>query len=366
MKTSRGPGRVSLPRALSKLGIASRSEAMRLIADGAVSVNKKVESNPHRWVDLNHDRIELKNQLLKRRAFRYLLLNKPLGLVTTRSDERGQKTVFDLLGDKGEGMSPVGRLDKETAGLLLFTNDHQLSNLLTSPESNFQKTYVAKLDRPISKEDSLRISRGMDIEIKGTSYRTKPALISQPVPGTLEISITEGKNKQIRRMLDSLGYEIVSLRRIAEGSLKLGSLQEGETRELSTDEVQELKQATHSTLPAPRKHRSGPGEISFSLPEQRKHNSERGQYGSSRPDSRKHRRRPEEASSSGPGQRKRHSEREQFGSSRPDSRKQRRGPEEISPSGPGQRRRRTGTGQIKSSRLEPRRHRGGPRQMKRS
>ena len=332
MKTSRGPGRVSLPRALSKLGIASRSEAIRLIADGVVSVNKKVESNPHRWIDLNHDRIELKNQLLKRRAFRYLLLNKPVGLVTTRLDERGQKTVFDLLGDKGEGMSPVGRLDKETAGLLLFTNDHQLANLLTSPESNFQKTYVANLDRPISKEDSLFLSRGMDIEIKGTSYRTKPALVSQPVPGTLEISITEGKNKQIRRMLDSLGYEIVSLRRIAEGTLKLGNLQEGETRELSTDEVQELRQATHSSLPEPRKHRSGLGEISFSRPVQRKHHSEPGQFGSSRPVPRKHR--------SGPG--------------------------EISSPGPGQRKRRRGTGEIKSSRLEPRKHRGGPRQMKRS
>ena len=241
MKTSRAPGRVSLPRALSKLGIASRSQALRLIADGAVTVNRKVESNPHRWIDLNRDRIELKNQVLERRAFRYLLLNKPCGVVTTSSDERGQKTVFDLLGEKGEGMSPVGRLDKETSGLLLFTNDHQLANFLTSPESGYRKTYIAAVDRQISKEDLLVLSRGVDIEIKGSTYRTKPAEVSQPLPGTLEISITEGKNRQIRRMLESLGYEVASLQRIGVGTLKLGDLPEGGTQELSADEVQELR-----------------------------------------------------------------------------------------------------------------------------
>jgi 23S rRNA pseudouridine2605 synthase len=243
MKTSRAPGRVSLPRALSKLGIASRSQAMRLIENGDVSVNRKVESNPHRWIDLNRDRIELKNQILVRRAFRYVLLNKPYGIVTTRSDERGEKTVFDLLGEKGEGISPVGRLDKETAGLLLFTNDHQFANLLTTPGSDIRKSYLAGLDRPIGGKDLLLLSRGVDIEIKGSTYRTKPAQVSQLLPTSLEIAITEGKNRQIRRMLDSLGYEVVSLRRIAMGPLKLGDLPEGESRELSIDEVRMLRES---------------------------------------------------------------------------------------------------------------------------
>lgn len=257
MKTSRAPGRVSLPRALSKLGIASRSQAIRLIERGAVCVNRKVESNPHRWIDLNRDHIELRNQVLEHREFRYLLLNKPRGFVTTGSDERGQKTVFDLLGEKGEGMSPVGRLDKETAGLLLFTNDHQLANLLTSPESNTRKTYIANLDRPIAEKDLLLLSRGVDIEIKGSAYRTKPAQVSQLPSGRLEISITEGKNRQIRRMLDSLGYEVVSLQRIAVGPLKLGDLPEGESRELSIDEVQELREGIRPPVSEGKKHRTG-------------------------------------------------------------------------------------------------------------
>jgi 23S rRNA pseudouridine2605 synthase len=253
MKTSRAPGRVSLPRALSKLGIASRSQAIRLIELGAVSVNKKVESNPHRWIDLNRDRIELKDQVLERRAFRYLLLNKPPGFVTTRSDERGQKTVFDLLGEKGKGISPVGRLDKESAGLLLFTNDHQFANLLTSPESSIPKTYIANLDRPIGGKDLLLLSRGLDIEIKGTAHRTKPVEVSQVLPDRLEISITEGKNRQIRRMMDSLGYEVVWLQRIAFGPLMLGALPEGESRELSIDEVRVLRVAIHPRRPEGKK-----------------------------------------------------------------------------------------------------------------
>jgi 23S rRNA pseudouridine2605 synthase len=224
-----------------------------LIEQGAVSVNRKVESNPHRWIDLNRDRIELKDQVLEQRAFRYILLNKPPGFVTTRSDERGQKTVFDLLGEKGEGVSPVGRLDKETAGLLLFTNDHQFANLLTSPDSNIRKTYIANLDRPIGGKDLLLLSRGLDVEINGSTHRTKPADVSQVLPGALEISITEGKNRQIRRMIDSLGYEVVSLQRIAVGPLKLGDLPEGETRELSIDEVRELRVAIQPLRPEGKK-----------------------------------------------------------------------------------------------------------------
>jgi len=234
---------VSLPRALSKLGVASRSQAIRLIERGAVSVNRKVESNPHRWIDLKRDRIELKDQVPERPAFRYLLLNKPPGVVTTISDERGRKTVFNLLAAKGEGISPVGRLDKESSGLLLFTNDHQFANLLTSPESGIPKTYLASLDRPIGEKDLLGLARGLDIEIKGITHRTKPAQVSQVLPGRVEISITEGKNRQIRRMFGSLGYEVVALQRISVGPLKLGDMREGESRELSIEEVQRLRDA---------------------------------------------------------------------------------------------------------------------------
>jgi 23S rRNA pseudouridine2605 synthase len=246
MKTSRGPGRVTLPRALSKLGLASRSQAIRCIQDGEVTVNKRVELNPHRWIDLERDLIEVKSQAAKHRSFRYVILHKPKGFVTTSADERGQKTVFDVIGVDGEGLSPVGRLDKDSTGLLLFTNDHQLANRLTSPDSELAKTYVACLERPIEQEDMLALSKGMEIRIKGSAHMTKPALVSRTLPLKIEISITEGKNRQIRRMLSSLGYELTSLQRTAVGPLQLGNLEEGQFRHLTSTEVTILKEASRS------------------------------------------------------------------------------------------------------------------------
>ena len=243
MRTSRGPGRVSLPRALSKLGFASRAEAMRLIQSGVVSVNKKMESNPHRWIDLTRDVIEVRSEAVKRQAFRYLLLHKPKGFVTTRSDERGQATVFELLGEKGQGLSPVGRLDKETTGLLLFTNDHQLANRITSPETDLPKTYVAALDRPLEQKDHASLTGGVHIRIGGRTVRTKPAQTTRVTAGNIEISISEGKNRQIRRMLEELGYDVMSLRRVSVGPLELGELPEGQFRELSSQEIMSLKDA---------------------------------------------------------------------------------------------------------------------------
>jgi 23S rRNA pseudouridine2605 synthase len=254
MKTSRGPGRVSLPRALSKLGFASHAEALRLIQSGVVSVNKKKELNPHRWVDLKRDVMEVKSEPVQRQAFRYILLHKPKGFVTTRSDERGQATVFELLGERGKGLSPVGRLDKETTGLLLFTNDHQLANRVTSPDTNLPKTYVADLDRPLDRKDLASLTNGVPIRIEGRTSRTKPAQVAQVAAGNVEISISEGKNRQIRRMLEELGYSVLSLRRISVGPLDLGELEEGNYRELMSPEIASLRDAVRPPAP-PRKRR---------------------------------------------------------------------------------------------------------------
>ena len=246
MKTSRAPGRVSLPRAISKLGFASRSQACRLIEDGSVRVNNKVELNLHRWVDIENDRIEIQSQTLKREAFRYVVLHKPRGVVTTRSDELGERTVFDVLGEKSKGLKPVGRLDKETTGLLFFTNDHQLANRVTSPDLGLTKTYVAHLDRPIRDKDLQMLSEGIEIQVEGKEVVTKPARISARQPMEIEIAITEGKNRQIRKMLEELGYDVTGLRRIAVGPLQLRDLAEGESRELSSEEVNSLKSALGS------------------------------------------------------------------------------------------------------------------------
>jgi 23S rRNA pseudouridine2605 synthase len=243
MKTSHAPGRVSLPRAISKLGYSSRSQACRLIEAGSVRVNNKVELNLHRWVDIENDRIEIQSQTLKREAFRYVVLHKPRGVVTTSADEHGGRTVFDVLGEIGKGLKPVGRLDKETTGLLLFTNDHQLANRVTSPEVGLSKTYIVTIDRPMRDEDLQTLSEGMEIRTEGKDVVTKPARIAVRQPLQIEISITEGKNRQVRKMLEELGYEVTSLRRIAVGPLQLRDLVEGENRQLSSEEVSALKSA---------------------------------------------------------------------------------------------------------------------------
>ena len=246
MKTSHGPGRVSLPRAISKLGFASRSQANRLIQDGSVSVNGKVELNLHRWVDIEHDRIEIQSQTLKHHSFRYVVLHKPPGVVTTSADERGQRTVFDVLGAGGKGLMPVGRLDKESTGLLLFTNDHQFANLLTSPKAGLLKTYVAGLDRPIRLEDLRALSEGIEIQIRDEQVFTKPSHVSSKKPLEVEIGITEGKNRQIRRMFEELGYQVTSLLRVAIGPFRLQGLTEGQSRDLTVDEVSALRSAVGS------------------------------------------------------------------------------------------------------------------------
>jgi 23S rRNA pseudouridine2605 synthase len=249
MKTSRAPGRVSLPRAISKLGFASRSQACRLIQDGNVQVNGKVEVNLHRWVNIENDRIEIQSQTLKREAWRYIVVHKPRGVVTTSSDDRGERTVFDVLGEKGKGLKPVGRLDKETTGLLLFTNDHQLANRVTSPDVGLSKTYIVDLDRPIRDEDLRMLAEGIEIRVEGKEVVTRPARVAVRQGSEIEIAITEGKNRQIRKMLEELGYGVTGLRRIAVGPLQLRDLVEGESRELSSDEVSSLKSALGSKEP---------------------------------------------------------------------------------------------------------------------
>lgn len=248
MRTSHRPHQVSLQRALSKLGVCSRSQAAPLIQAGRVSVNGRVEANPNRWINLQQDKIEVDGSVLtKEKEYRYLLFHKPTGVVTTRSDERGRVAVFDLLGDSGKGLFPVGRLDKDTTGLLLLTNDHQLNEMLTNPNSNVPKSYTVVVDSPLTEKNLRALEDGVEIEIRGREYKTRQAQVKRVNPTTIEVTITEGKNRQLRRMLDALGYGVVLLHRRSMGTLQLGSLKEGDFRELTSAELKSLK--THQPLP---------------------------------------------------------------------------------------------------------------------
>ncbi len=227
------PARVSLGRALSKLGYASRSNSVELIRGGRVRLNGKVVTNPSVRCVPGRDRLQVDGVPLRGERKLTILLNKPAGLVTTRSDERGRATVYDALGETGKWLFPVGRLDKDTSGMLVFTNDSRLGELLTNPRSRVPKTYTVGLDRRIADADLNAFREGMLLD----GARLLPAVVSRRKGNTIEMTIVQGKNRQIRRMCAQLGYSVVSLKRIRIGRCALGALKEGEWRYLSKEEL---------------------------------------------------------------------------------------------------------------------------------
>ena len=240
MKTARAPNRVSLTRAMSKLGYCSRSEALQWIVAGRILVNDKVEKNPHRWIDLSTDIVSVQGKRIYRAAFRYVLLHKPPGFVTTRSDERGKTTVYQLLPGEFSSLDPVGRLDKDSSGLLLFTNNNLLADTLTSPSFHVKKVYRTVLDKPLNNSDKRELEAGVEITDEGRIYRTRPAIVHELGNTTVEISISEGKNRQVRKMFAALGYDVKDLSRVAFGPLVIGSLKSGEYRDLTKEELASL------------------------------------------------------------------------------------------------------------------------------
>ena len=224
---------VSLARALSKLGHCSRTEADSLIRNGDVAVNGAVVKVPSFRCSLSHDKITVKEKPLAPKTLLYIMMNKPVGVVTTKSDERGRETVYDVLGDIGKWVFPVGRLDKDTSGLLLFTNDHRLGERLTNPNSKVSKTYIVLLDRPMLQEHIAIFRHGMTLD----EEQLMPAKVRQMKENVLGLTIYEGKNRQVRRMCQALGYTVVSLERVAIGNLKLDGLNPAQWRNLLPDEV---------------------------------------------------------------------------------------------------------------------------------
>lgn len=232
--------KVSLARALSKLGVASRSQARGLIASGRVSVNGRSLTNPEVRVDPDQEVIRVDDRIVRRAAPIYLLMHKPKGIVTTRSDERGRKTVYDLLGEEGRGLFPVGRLDKETSGLLLFTNDTQWGNRIVSPASKIPKVYHVKLTRPVSKEDLEQLERGISLDGVLTAPAGAASLRRTEKGEWIALTLREGRNRQVRRMCEALGHRVENLVRVRIGGLSLGDLPPGGIRPLTPAEVRAL------------------------------------------------------------------------------------------------------------------------------
>ena len=240
---------VGLARALSKLGYCSRSQAAELIRAGRVRLNGKVRRDPETPVALERDRVEVDGQPARAARKIYWMMNKPRSAVTTASDEKERKTVYDLLPRGLPWIAPAGRLDKASEGLLFFTNDSEWAARITSPQTHLEKTYHVQVTQLVDSAELLRMTRGVRVET-GEMLRAKSARVLRHGERNcwLEIVLDEGKNRQIRRMLEAMGIETVRLVRVAIGPLKLGELAKGGSRSLSTEEKRELDEAMRGRL----------------------------------------------------------------------------------------------------------------------
>lgn len=238
------PRKVGLARALSKLGYCSRQQAVELIRQGKVRLNGSTPTNPETPVRLGTDRIEVQGRPLKSAEKIYLMLNKPRGIVTSASDEKGRDTVYSLLPPGLTWLAPVGRLDKASEGLLLFTNDSEWNARITDPASHLEKTYHVQIAAVADSHLIESLERGVETE-RNELLRCKHASVlrSGEKNSWLEIVLDEGKNRHIRRMLDAHGIEVLRLIRVSIGPLQLGDLTKGAHRPLTSAELAALNLA---------------------------------------------------------------------------------------------------------------------------
>jgi 23S rRNA pseudouridine2605 synthase len=229
--------RVVLERALSKLGLASRSQARELIQAGKVKVAGRVITDLHWKIDPGTDRIAIDGISAMRAPWTLIALNKPRSVVTTRHDPEGRRTVYDLLTDIDARLVPVGRLDYASTGLLLFTNDTQLANWLTDPESSVIRRYVVTVRGELSDATATELERGVLDRREKLRAASVEVLKRSKRETHLIVELSEGRNREIRRMLKVAGHEVTRLKRIAFGGLALGELPPGKWRHVPLAEA---------------------------------------------------------------------------------------------------------------------------------
>lgn len=237
-----------MARALSKLGYCSRSRAGELIRAGHVQLNGATPRNPETPVRLGRDHIKVSGASVSAATRTYLMANKPRGIISTASDEQGRDTVYSLLPPGLPWVAPIGRLDKASEGLLLLTNDSEWAARILDPETHLDKIYHVQISRVADDALPGRLRDGIASE--GEILRAKSARILRSGEKNcwLEIILDEGRNRQIRRMVEALGAEALQLVRVAIGPLHLGDLAKGDSRRLTTKEKQALDHAMESLL----------------------------------------------------------------------------------------------------------------------
>lgn len=225
-----------LQKFMARCGVASRRKCEDIIKNGNVCVNGQITTELGTKILETIDEVTVNGKIIKPEENKmYIMLNKPHGYITSNKDEKNRKTILDIVKVK-ERIYPIGRLDYETSGLLLLTNDGDIYNKIIHPRKNIDKTYIAKVSGIFSKEEMEKFSSGVDIGDYITSDAKIKIIKSDRNTCTVEIKIHEGKNRQVRKMCSAFKHEVLSLKRVAVGDLQIGNLEEGQYRHLSKEE----------------------------------------------------------------------------------------------------------------------------------
>lgn len=233
---------IRLQKMLADCGVASRRKSEELINSGSVKVNGRIAQIGDK-VDPYKDKVFVNGKRVTAAAkprHRYIMLHKPRGFITTMSDERGRRCVAELIKDIPERVYPVGRLDKDSEGMLLFTNDGEFANLITHPKKDIYKVYRVTVRPTITEEQIVTFETGMMLDGRKTAPAEVRVVKKEEGRVVLEIVLREGRNRQIRRMCEMLGLEVARLKRVAIGQVKLGMLKQGAWRDLTPEEVKKL------------------------------------------------------------------------------------------------------------------------------